>query len=84
MLVLDHWSITNMRDSVRIPGARVTGPATRGRTWVGGAMASTPSPLRAVLMGALAGFPITKITEVPTVIDPMTGFSSVLDAGKAA
>ena len=23
----------------------------------------------------LAGFPITKITEVPTVIDPMTGFS---------
>ena len=32
----------------------------------------------------LAGFPITKITEVPTVIDPMTGFSSALDAGKAA
>ena len=32
----------------------------------------------------LAGFPITRITEVPTVIDPMTGFSSVLDAGKAA
>ena len=23
----------------------------------------------------LAGFPITKITEVPTVIDPMTAFS---------
>lgn len=32
----------------------------------------------------LAGFPVTKITEVPTVIDPMTGFSSVLDAGKTA
>jgi hypothetical protein len=32
----------------------------------------------------LAGFPVTKITEVPTVIDPMTGFSSALDAGKAA
>ena len=32
----------------------------------------------------LAGFPITKVTDVPTVIDPMTGFSSVLDAGKAA
>jgi uncharacterized protein DUF4242 len=32
----------------------------------------------------LAGFPITTITEVPTVIDPMTGFGSALDAGKAA
>lgn len=32
----------------------------------------------------LAGFPITKITEVPTVIDPMTGYSHVLDAVKAA
>jgi hypothetical protein len=32
----------------------------------------------------LAGFPVTKITKVPTVIDPMTGFSSALDAGKAA
>jgi len=32
----------------------------------------------------LAGLPLTKITEVPTVIDPMTGFSSALDAGKAA
>jgi hypothetical protein len=32
----------------------------------------------------LAGFPITKITEVPTVIDPMTGFSSALDTEKAA
>ena len=32
----------------------------------------------------LAGFPITKITEVPTVIDPMTGFSTVLEVEKAA
>ena len=32
----------------------------------------------------LAGFPITKITEVPTVIDPMTGFSHILDSEKAA
>ncbi len=32
----------------------------------------------------LRGFPITKVTDVPTMIDPMTGFSSVLDAGKAA
>jgi Protein of unknown function (DUF4242) len=32
----------------------------------------------------LAGFPVTKITEVPTVIDPMSGYSSVLDAEKAA
>ena len=32
----------------------------------------------------LAGFPIARITEVPTVIDPMTGYSSVLDTGKAA
>ncbi len=32
----------------------------------------------------LAGFQITRITEVPTVIDPMTGFPSALDAGKAA
>ena len=32
----------------------------------------------------LTGFPITKITEVALVIDPMTGFSPALDAGKAA
>ncbi len=32
----------------------------------------------------LAGFPITKITEVPTVIDPMTGFSTVSEVEKAA
>jgi len=32
----------------------------------------------------LAGFPIARITEVPTVIDPMTGYSSALDADKAA
>jgi len=32
----------------------------------------------------LAGFPVTKITEVPTVIDPMSGYSSALDAEKAA
>ena len=32
----------------------------------------------------LTGFPITKITEISTVIDPMTGFSSAMDAGKAA
>jgi len=31
----------------------------------------------------LSGFPITKITEVPTVIDPMTGFAPVTTA-KAA
>ncbi len=32
----------------------------------------------------LTGFPITKITEVPTVIDPMTGFAPVANVEKAA
>lgn len=32
----------------------------------------------------LGGFPVTKITEVTTVIDPMTGFLPASDAGKAA
>jgi hypothetical protein len=35
-------------------------------------------------LSRLAGFPVTKITEVPTVIDPMSGYSSALDAEKAA
>ena len=32
----------------------------------------------------LAGFPITKIIEVPAIIDPMTGFSRMTDVKKAA
>lgn len=32
----------------------------------------------------LAGFPITRVTEVPTVIDPMTAFTAVSGVAKAA
>jgi uncharacterized protein DUF4242 len=32
----------------------------------------------------LAGFPVTRITEVATVIDPMTGFSPAPDDERAA